>query len=94
MSDYTQTVSNEQTAVAAPKGFLVIPSSLDGFNNTQTTEHLSDSFRKVYWFHGELDLPEGKELVCDCGCTMHRNQKQKVRLRHVPIGSAFSDIYV
>ena len=94
MADYSQTASAGQSTAESDCCYLRIPSILPGFiYDDETTEHTSESGREVYWFEGKLRMPE-EELVCKCGCRMHRNQKSNVHLRHIPIGGAFTDICV
>ena len=94
MADYSQTASAGQSTAESDCCYLRIPSILPGFiYDDETTEHTSESGREVYWFEGKLKMPE-EELVCKCGCRMHRNQKSNVHLRHIPIGGAFTDICV
>ena len=86
MADYSQTASAGQSTAESDCCYLRIPSILPGFiYNDETTEHTSESERKVYWFEGKLKMPE-EELVClKCGFRMHRNKKSNVHLRHIPI---------
>ena len=94
MADYSQTASAGQSTAESDCCYLRIPSILPGFiYDDETTEHTSESGREVYWFEGKLRMPE-EELVCKCGCRMHRNQKSNVHLRHIPIGEAFADLCV
>ena len=95
MADYSQTASTGQSSAESDCCNLCIPSYLPGFiYDGKTTEHTSESERKVYWFEGKLKMPE-EELVCPkCGFRMHRNQKSNVHLRHIPIGGAFTDLCV
>ena len=95
MADYSQTATAGQSSAESGCCDLRIPSFLPGFiYNGKTTQHVSESKHKVYWFEGKLEMHE-EELVCpECGCRMHRNQRHYVHIRHIPIGRAFSDICV
>ena len=92
MTDYSQTAPAGQSSAESDCCNLCIPSYLPGFiYNGKTTEHTSESERKVYWFEGKLNMSEDELICCECGCRMHRNQKSNVHLRHIPIGEAFAD---
>ena len=95
MTDYSQTAPAGQSSAESDCCNLCIPSYLPGFiYNGKTTEHTSESERKVYWFEGKLNMSEDELICCECGCRMHRNQKSNVHLRHIPIGEAFADLCV
>ena len=69
--------------------FLMIPSSLDGFNNADTTTEISRSGRNVYCFNGTLD--DDMDRTCGhCGSRMHVNNHLNVELRHLGFGGALS----
>ena len=95
MADYSQTAPAGQSSADSDCCYLRIPSYLPGFiYDDKTTVHTSESEREVFWFEGKLKMPEA-ELVCpECRCRMHRNQKNFVHIRHIPIGRTFSDICV
>ena len=84
---YTHTEANGQLAFTDTSKNLMIPSSLHGFNNTETTVHESFSGRTVLRFEGYLDLTE-EDRVCEhCGKRMHSNGKCRLMtLRHLPFG--------
>ena len=71
MADYSQTATAGQSSAESGCCDLRIPSFLPGFiYNGKTTQHVSESKHKVYWFEGKLEMPE-EELVCAaCGSRM------------------------
>ena len=67
----------------------MIPSSLHGFENTETTIHETVEGRTVYRFEGSVKLHEGDRICECCGRRMHSNGKCKsntITLRHLPFG--------
>lgn len=55
--------------------FLMVPSFLDGFNNSCTTVESSKSGREVFYFNGTLD--DNVDRNCPvCGGKMHVNNHE------------------
>lgn len=88
---YTHTEANGQLAFNDSSNFLMIPSALHGFNNSETTIHESLSGRTVFRFEGSLLLTE-EDRICECcGKRMHSNGKgEAITLRHLPFGGDLS----
>ena len=86
---YTHTEANGQLAFTDTSNYLMIPSSLHGFRNTETTIHETESGRTVFRFEGYIDLTE-EDRICECcGRRMHSNGKcldKIITLRHLPFG--------
>ncbi len=92
--NYTYIEANGQLVFSDIRStHLCIPHFLDGFNNTETTTYTSASGRKVYCFHGTLDIAENDRRCPVCGGKMHINGRNRgKKLRHINIGGAFSDL--
>ena len=89
--DYKRTVTYGQLALAQSTNYLVLPSCLYGFHNTETTAETATSKRIVYCHRGFLDLPE-KERVCTCGQRMYINSHPDIYIRHLSIGGNLSGL--
>lgn len=87
---YIHSEANEQIEFSQEHNtYLMIPSSLDGFNNTDTSVETSISGRTVYCFNGTLD--DNTDRTCrHCGSRMHVNNHLNVKLRHLNIGGALT----
>lgn len=83
---YIRPEADGQLIFAESTEFLRIPCCLYGFHNTETTVHETVFGRRVFCYHGVLDIsPE--ELVCPkCGSRMHVNQYPEIALWHLCIG--------
>ncbi len=70
---------------------ITIPSSLEGFINTETNIGTTISNKEIYLIDGKM---EDKEVpTCyKCGSKMHIHGTADVNLTHVPIGSTFSAV--
>lgn len=85
--NYIQTEANGQIKFSSECcTFLMIPSNLDGFNNSDTSVETSKSGRTVYCFNGTLDDDMNRLCSC-CGSKMHVNNHISVTLRHLCFGS-------
>lgn len=72
--------------------FLQIPSLLPGFANTDTLVCTTRSKREAYCFYGNL-VADSIAMTCpDCGRMMHVNNHRDTNLRHLPIGSALTNL--
>ncbi len=87
--DYIRTEADGQLTLAQSTEFLILPSCLYGFNNTETTVETAKSGRLVYCHKGTLDLPE-EERICTCGRRMHINSHSDIYIRHLCIGGNLS----
>ena len=95
--DYTENLRYEQLSLlfeedAPVQEYLLIPSSLTGFHNTDTTSEFLTNGRKSLCMNGTLSLPE--ERICPfCGKShLHVNQRLNRTLRHLPVGNGTSII--
>lgn len=67
--------------------YLKIPSTLNGFNNTESEVRTAYSGRAVYLLNGTL-VEEDSDRICPkCGGHLHINGHSIQTLRHLPIGS-------
>ena len=88
--DYIRTKQNEQHIFTESSGFLLLPSCLSGFQNTETTVETAVSGRTVYLHIGYADISDD-DLICPkCGAKMHRNNHSDIYIRHLPIGGDLS----
>lgn len=91
--NYIQTELNfqEETSEPAPC-VLKIPALLPGFTNTDTLVCTTRSKREAYCLYGEL-VTQPSDMTCpECGGTMHVNNHRDTNLRHLPIGSALTNL--
>ena len=88
--NYIHTEADGQMVFSQERStFLMIPSSLDKFNNTTTTTEVSKSGRTVYCFNGTLD--DDMDRTCSrCGSRMHVNNHLDCELRHLSFGNALT----
>ena len=87
--DYIRTEADGQLTLTQSTEFLILPSCLYGFTNTETTVKTAKSGRVVYCHKGTLDLPE-EERICTCGRRMHINTHLDISIRHLCIGGNLS----
>ena len=85
--DYIENLQFEQLSLpfgeeSPEQEYLLIPSSLLGFHNTDTTSQLLPSGRKSFCMNGMLDVPE--ERSC--------HQRFQKTLKHLPVGNGISCI--
>ena len=89
---YIRPEADGQLTFAETTEFLMIPCCLYGFHNTETTVHETVSGRRVFCYHGVLDISL-EELVCPkCGSRMHVNQHPKIALWHLCIGGNLTSV--
>lgn len=88
--NYTHTNADGQMEFSFERcTFLMIPSSLDGFSNSYTTEEATLSGRNVYRFNGCLE--DDLSRTCSrCGNKMHVNNHIPVSLRHLCFGGTLT----
>ena len=92
---YTHTEANGQLAFNDPSSFLMVPSSLHGFVNTDTSVHETISGRTVYCFEGIMQLTEADRICPQCGRRMHSNGRcddKVITLRHLPLGGNLTHV--
>lgn len=89
---YIHTEANGQMKISQERcSFLMIPSSLAGFNNSHTTVETAKSGRTVYCFNGTLE--DDMDRTCQhCGSKMHVNNHLGVNLRHLCFGGTFTAV--
>ena len=88
--DYIRTTENGQLVFEQSTEFLRIPSTLYGFQNTETMVGTAKSGREVYCFQGVLALNEAERKCKCCGKRMNINGHPDITIRHLPIGSSLS----
>ena len=64
---YIRPEADGQLTFAESTDFLMIPCCLYGFHNTETTVHEAVSGRKVFCYHGTLDVPPEETVCPECG---------------------------
>lgn len=87
--DYIRTEADGQLAFTQSEEYLLIPSCLYGFSNTETSVETAKSGRTVFCHKGTLALPE-EERRCSCGHRMHINSHPDICLQHLSIGGNLS----
>lgn len=70
--------------------YLMIPSHLYNFKNTDTTIGITKSNRTVYCINGILSISPEDQICPNCGNVMHVNNHFDVTLGHLCIGGNFS----
>lgn len=70
--------------------YLIIPSNLYNFKNTDTTIGITKSNRTVYCINGILTISFDDRVCPNCGNVMHINNHFDVTLRHLCIGGNLS----
>ena len=63
---YIRIEASGQLSIAQSEEFLMIPSRLSGFHNTETKVKTAKSGRTVYCHSGLLELTDD-DRVCKCG---------------------------
>ena len=86
--DYTLCDANGQCFFDENNEFLLVPSSLYGFHNTETTKEVDKSGRSIYILHGLLNEQEGDRKCPICGAKMYVNSKHEIDIHHLNIGRA------
>ena len=89
--DYIRTEADGQLTLTQSTEYLVLPSCLYGFHNTETTVETAKSGRIIYCHKGTLDIPED-ERTCSCGQRMHINSHPDIYIRHLNIGGNLSGL--
>ena len=89
--DYIRTEADGQLTLTQSTEYLVLPSCLYGFHNTETTVVTAKSGRIIYCHRGTLDIPED-ERICSCGQRMHINSHPDIYIRHLNIGGNLSGL--
>lgn len=73
---------------------LIIPSLLNGFNNTHTSTIVNKNNKFTFIFEGFID-PNTIDFSCPhCHKKMHINNHLKTLLKHLPIGNNYSCISI
>ena len=88
--DYIRTDTTGQLVFEHSLEYLLIPSCLYGFRNSETIIRTSKSGRSVYVHYGSVELP-AEERICEhCGSCMHINGHPDITLQHLPVGGYLS----
>ncbi len=83
-----------QSKIKENINFLTIPSTLEGFVNTDTIVENNDSSHKRYCFNGYISLSEN-DLKCDvCNGKMNINGTYKIKIKHLPFGGTYSCVCI
>ena len=90
--DYIRTQENGQLCFEQTFKSLLIPNTLFGFNNTETTTEKTESNRSAYVFHGNLDIAEEERKCPKCGKRMHINNHPDIAISHLPFGGTLTKV--
>lgn len=90
--NYTQNNEEIQLSFNDSTEYLMIPSQLNGFKNTDTTVGITKSNRNVFCLNGILSIQKEDRICPNCGSFMHINMGRDVTLKHLPIGGNLSCI--
>lgn len=88
--DYIRTDATEQLVLEHSSSYLLIPSYLHGFHNTETTEGTTKSGRSVFVHYGSLEVSAEERFCEHCGGCMHINDHPDITLQHLPVGDHLS----
>lgn len=88
--NYIQTAADGQLLFSTERcKFLMIPSLLDGYSNSDTTLETTKSGRDLFCFNGTLD--ENMDRTCPvCAGKMHIHSRHEVMLRHLCFGNTLT----
>ena len=88
--DYMHKSADNQSVFSQKNdSHLMIPSTLEGFNNIDTSIEETRSGRRVFCFNGTLD--NDMDRTCSsCGSKMHVNNHFETKLRHLCFGGALT----
>ena len=90
MMNYIRTDATEQLIFEHSSEYLLIPSCLYGFHNSETTEETTKSGRSLFVHSGSLEV-YAEERICEhCGGRMHINAHPDITLHHLPVGGHLS----
>lgn len=88
--NYIRTDAAEQLVLEHSSSYLLIPSYLYGFHNTETTEGSTKSGRSVFVHYGSLEVSAEERFCEHCGGCMHINDHPDITLQHLPVGDHLS----
>jgi len=71
---------------------ITIPSTLEGFTNTETKQVPTATGREMFLISGVLDTKEEDRICPCCGKRMHVNDGFPVSLRHISIGGTLTTV--
>ena len=93
--NYTASHAYEQLEFdfSAPS-YLLIPSALPGFHNTDTKRYNSISGAVIYLMRGSQDILPEDAVCASCGAAMHVHSNREIVLSHLRFGNALTQIYV
>lgn len=92
--NYTQDNNNNQVLNEKNVNFLFIPSVLDGFENISTSIENNNSNHNCFNFCGKVRLSENDIKCKCCGEKMHIHSSHKMKLKHLPFGSNYSQLCI
>ncbi len=90
--NYNTNNNEMQLSLTNFSNFLMIPSSLNGFTNTETVTGITKSGRTVFDIRGSLEITDSDRTCPKCGSYMHINTSKNTILRHLCIGGNLSCI--
>ena len=88
--NYNLNETEMQLSLSNSCNFVMIPSFLNGFQNTKTITGTTSSGRTVFNMRGNLDIIEEDRICPNCGFYMHINLNKETTLRHLCFGSNLS----
>ena len=93
--DYTKKLRFEQQALpfgedSSQQEYLLVPSFLKGFHNTDTLQELSPAGIPRFRLYGTLDSRDADRVCPECGGHMHVNNRSMKSLAHLPFGGTHS----
>lgn len=71
--------------------YIKFPSTIQSFNNTESTIKTALSGRSVFVLKGEIMKP-GSEYCLSCHSPMHAHSRQERSLCHIPFGGGLSRV--
>lgn len=89
-----QTIEKEESCKVVSEGYLLIPSTLAKFHNTNTTRNLNANGKESITFSGVLDSSDEENICPKCKCKMEHNNIVSIHLKHLPFGGYFTNILV
>ena len=88
--NYSINENEMQLSLENSSNFLMIPSNLESFNNTNTEIGITNSGRTIYCLNGTITIKDEDRYCYNCGCFMHINDHTNITLRHLCIGGNLS----
>ena len=93
--NYTASHAYEQLEFDfSASSYLLIPSALPGFHNTDTKRYNSISGAVIYLMRGSQDILPEDAVCASCGAAMHVHSNREIVLSHLRFGKALTQISV